>query len=94
MSKRYKIKRRLRYHLVRGTFDEPCWCGERHPFYSQVHHGCGGTGVIDCHCGGDFCCCHNHGEVDCFGCPDCESNDDDGYAEDDMTLEEQYNRTM
>ena len=23
------------------------------------------------------CVCHNHGEVECFGCPDCEYDEDD-----------------
>ena len=38
---------------------------------------CGGFGIRDCHCGGDLCVCGNFGEVECFGCPDCERDDDD-----------------
>lgn len=49
-------------------------------------------GILNCYCGGDLRLCHNHGETECFGCEDCEQND--GYTDDDMTLEEQYNRTM
>ena len=33
---------------------------------------CGGLGVFECLCGGDQCVCHNHGEVECPGCADCE----------------------
>lgn len=37
---------------------------------------CGGSGVLHCYCGGDFCVCHNHGEVECPGCDDCDGDDD------------------
>src|SRR5690348_6121104 len=33
--------------------------------------GCGGTGMLECYCGGDFCCCELQGEVRCPGCLDC-----------------------
>jgi hypothetical protein len=50
-----------------------CWCGEKDPYFAPVRNdGCGGLGSIACFCGGDFCVCHNHGEVECFGCADCE----------------------
>ena len=57
----------------------PCWCGEKDPFYSDngLVEGCGGTGTVECLCGGDQCVCHNHGEVECDGCEDCDYNADD-----------------
>lgn len=55
-----------------------CWCGVKNPYFAEVHGTCGGTGMIDCHCGGDQCVCHNHGEVECYGCEDCEPTFDDG----------------
>lgn len=97
MSKRYKQKRRLRYHVVRGTFDIPCWCGEPHPYFEPMHGGCGGQGIVNCFCGGDFCVCHNHGEIDCDGCPDCEDEDEDderGSYLDEVTQEEYWNRIL
>ena len=44
------------------------------PIYDDKHldKTCGGMGVLYCHCGGDLCVCHNHGEVECFGCEDCK----------------------
>ena len=46
--------------------------------------GCGGTRVLDCYCGGDFCVCGNFGEVECPGCEDCDGDEDDGgYRDDD-----------
>lgn len=59
-----------------------CWCGAHGTYeelFSPVRERCGGLGIIDCHCGGDLCVCHNHGEVECFGCPDCEDDDEDYY---------------
>jgi len=53
----------------------PCWCGETNPYYAPLPNRCGGSGYMDCLCGGDFCVCHNHGEVECFGCPDCREDD-------------------
>lgn len=56
--------------------DDPCWCGEPHPWCADTRSGlrrrCGGTGMLDCECGGDQCACHNHGEVECWGCIDCD----------------------
>jgi hypothetical protein len=50
-----------------------CWCGEKNPHYSTlIASGCGGTGGRQCLCGGDQCICHNHGEVQCDGCEDCD----------------------
>lgn len=91
MSKRYKAKRRMRYYMERfpnefplmvdcgtGRFDDRCWCGVKNPYFAPVHHEtCGGTGVLNCYCGGDQCVCHNHGEVECFGCADCEQDSDE-----------------
>lgn len=67
-----------------------CWCGEKNAHFSDEPHrsgGCGGTGTLHCYCGGDQCVCHNHGEVECDGCEDCDVGDgfeddyDDDYAE-------------
>lgn len=59
-----------------------CWCGESGPAYrifddAFLDDTCGGTGTLYCHCGGDQCCCHHHGETDCPGCEDCRDFDDD-----------------
>lgn len=67
-----------------------CWCGAQGAFeemfdFSDAEGGCGGSGLIDCYCGGDFCVCHNHGEYECPGCDDCddrEDEDNDYYDED------------
>ena len=51
-----------------------CWCGVKDAWssFEDLDDRCGGMGVLYCYCGGDFCVCHNHGEVECFGCADCE----------------------
>lgn len=95
MSKRYKAKRRARYYRERGIEFEienpPCWCGVENPYYAPVHENCGGMGIIDCHCGGDLCVCHNHGEVECLGCEDCQPDDnDDGYCDCDEQYDQFY----
>lgn len=62
-----------------------CWCGASGKYeemFSALPSRCGGSGMLDCYCGGDFCVCHNHGEVDCFGCEDCEGFDDDDWGDD------------
>lgn len=59
-----------------------CWCGAvgtadelfGDDVYSQ---NCGGSGYLECECGGDFCVCHHHGEVECEGCEDCDDTDYD-----------------
>lgn len=80
MSKRYKAKRRARYYEAHpGLAPFYCWCGARNPYFAPVRGGCSGLGVLTCHCGGDLCVCHNHGEVDCYGCADCVHPDDDDY---------------
>lgn len=45
---------------------------------------CGGTGYLNCYCGGDFCICGNFGEAECPGCEDCEGErgDDDDFEDD------------
>jgi hypothetical protein len=43
---------------------------------------CGGTGILHCYCGGDFCCCGNFGEVECPGCEDCEGDEFDDWDDD------------
>lgn len=56
-----------------------CWCGETDAYFSDeddgLESGCGGSGVLHCYCGGDLCVCHNHGEVECPGCEDCNGGD-------------------
>lgn len=63
-----------------------CWCGavgtHEEMFSPCLGDSCGGTGSVDCFCGGDQCVCHNHGETDCPGCPDCEHNDGYDYGDD------------
>jgi hypothetical protein len=67
-----------------------CWCGvvgEYDELYSDedLEETCGGTGVLHCFCGGDFCVCHNHGEVPCHGCEDCDDcGEDDDFYDDDV----------
>lgn len=58
-----------------------CWCGATGSYNelfddSGLDARCGGLGVLNCHCGGDLCVCHYHGERDCFGCKDCEGDED------------------
>jgi len=59
-----------------------CWCGMIGQYDEMFdmeifEQDCGGSGVLNCECGGDICTCHNHGEVQCPGCPDCEEFDED-----------------
>lgn len=59
-----------------------CWCGAKGTYEELfdddfLDDGCSGTGMLQCYCGGDLCVCHNHGETDCPGCPDCEPEFDD-----------------
>lgn len=77
MSRR-STRRRRRGELRCASVNEPklrCWCGVVDPYFAPIRGGCGGLGSLDCFCGGDLCVCHNHGEVECFGCDDCESDD-------------------
>lgn len=62
-----------------------CWCGMKGKLYFAPvpAGGCGGLGTIECLCGGDLCVCHNHGEVQCPGCEECEGSDDDGGPDDE-----------
>ena len=71
--------------FAREEFDRPdvCWCGVKNPYFALVPLTCGGAGIIDCLCGGDMCVCHNHGEVDCDGCEDCQGVDWDNADESD-----------
>ncbi|MGJ0515177.1 MAG: hypothetical protein ACR65O_05420 [Methylomicrobium sp.] len=68
-----------------------CWCGAKGT-YSELHDDqyldtrCGGTGVLYCYCGGDLCVCHNHSEVDCLGCVDCQDDEDDLYCDNEDLL--------
>lgn len=65
-----------------------CWCGASGTYDelfddSCLDDCCGGSGELHCECGGDFCVCHHHGSTECPGCPDCESEDDYDWDEDD-----------
>ncbi len=66
------------------TFE--CWCGAKGKYeemFAPMPSRCGGSGYMECECGGDLCVCHNHGEMECFGCPDCEGDSDDDFGYDD-----------
>jgi len=70
------------YESIEWSDDEPfkCWCGVVGNYDEMCDDAflpetCGGLGVMDCLCGGDLCVCHNHGEVQCFGCEDCEDDE-------------------
>lgn len=47
-------------------------------FYDDegLEESCGGTGTLNCFCGGDLCVCDYNGETECFGCEDCQDRDD------------------
>ncbi len=45
--------------------------------HDYLEDGCGGTGYLNCFCGGDFCVCGLQGGMDCGGCEDCEEDDPD-----------------
>ena len=34
--------------------------------------GCGGSGLVECFCAGDFCACSAQGTGRCEGCADCQ----------------------
>lgn len=78
MGKRSKLKKRMRCAEAEDT---PCWCGIKNPYFAPIPSTCGGSGTIDCRCGGDQCVCHWHGEVECLGCEECDERC--GYGEDD-----------
>ena len=69
----------------------PCWCGETDPLYDDegLDATCDGSGTLICHCGGDLCVCHHHGETECPGCEHCAEleGDDDGPFEDGDELD-------
>ena len=60
-----------------------CWCGMENPYFApptDAARYCGGSGMLECECGGDLCVCHWHGHQMCPGCEDCEG---DGLGGDD-----------
>lgn len=59
---------------------ERIWCA------SPDSERCGGHGYMTCYCGGDQCYCGNQGEIECFGCVDCDRDDDEcfGYPDDEL----------
>ena len=55
---------------------ESCWCGCKNPhFDDDLEETCGGSGMLNCYCGGDQCVCHWHGGIQCDGCEDCDETD-------------------
>ena len=40
--------------------------------FSDLEEGCGGTGFLNCFCGGDLCVCDLNGVVECDSCEDCD----------------------
>lgn len=95
-SRRRRLRRdRRQAKAVRRMMDQDliqCWCGTVGKYEDMFDNDClsepcGGSGFIHCYCGGDFCCCHNHGEVECPGCEDCKS---DEYRDDDYDMDEFY----
>lgn len=71
----------------RSTIQRGFWArnyeGERIWFsLGYLDRTCGGTGMLRCDCGGDFCVCGWNGEAECDGCADCEG-EDDGWGDDD-----------
>lgn len=46
------------------------------PDLRSLSRTCGGTGWLDCECGGDFCVCTLSGGIDCLGCEDCRGPSD------------------
>jgi hypothetical protein len=71
------------FEFREGGYVGWCHCGAQNGWRSTVDldDDCGGTGVLYCWCGGDLCVCHNHGETPCFGCEECEGDDDDDYCD-------------
>lgn len=63
--------------------------GQRAAYHSTYHADesdgldatCGGSGILNCYCGGDMCVCGNGGEVECCGCADCEGENEDDFEE-------------
>lgn len=73
-KRRRKVSRQMLRKFEREV--PTCWCGEPNPHHARLSRGCGGYRFMICLCGGDLCACHNHGEIECFGCQDCEGDDD------------------
>jgi hypothetical protein len=49
----------------------------RKSIFRDLDTRCGGTGWLECSCGGDQCYCQLNGGIDCSGCPDCEGQSDE-----------------
>lgn len=81
-----EIRHQVQLDLA-ADYETKCWCGAEGKvteLYDDtgLESSCGGTGSLNCHCGGDLCVCHYHGETECPGCTDCE-DDDDGWGNDE-----------
>lgn len=58
------------------------WCDERGKHCGSadctdsppLSPGCGGSGLVECFCAGDFCACSIKGTGACEGCPDCRDS--------------------
>ena len=55
--------------------------GHRYWHEAPESETCDGSGYMHCYCGGDFCVCGNQGEVECYGCKNCEREWDDDLEE-------------
>lgn len=45
--------------------------------YEYLEDGCGGTGRLNCYCGGNCCVCQLKGGIDCDGCEECGGPEDE-----------------
>jgi hypothetical protein len=66
---------------IASDYETDCWCGAKGKVSelfddTGLESSCAGTGALNCFCGGDLCVCHYHGETECFGCPDCEEDEE------------------
>jgi hypothetical protein len=65
-----------------------CWCGAVGDYDDLcdpdgLEEACGGSGYLNCYCGGDLCVCHHHGGIECDGCEDCDLDEDDDPCDED-----------
>lgn len=67
-----------------GDDDAPDCDDGYHDDYLDLEGACGGTGWLNCFCGGDTCVCGEEG-AECPGCEDCEA---DGTGDEGLELED------
>lgn len=72
-AKRALSRRRCFARVAESDARSACICG---PCRDRT---CGGTGWLQCWCGGETCVCRacGAGEVECYGCRDCYDPPDD-----------------